>query len=254
MQIKSLILVLCLLGCSLPNGFANQQVSQKPPEKKSLLQRIESSKWLSHGAKWMLREYAKDLLTEEEIVALSSLDKSTIVNSGEIGTTAVLLYEFATGIGPATRHFNQNDSFTQSVLRSPGMQWLLTNYRNQYEVDSLIQFEADKDQSNVRYQFSPLLFNADQNNWDFSFQQHLMSFDQQNLSQFMLGSFNADIRYVDEQTIQIHLWNQTSKKSLFGGLGNRIQRPLPLGTTRQHITCNINLETINNLLLYPIKQ
>ena len=235
----------------VPFVLADKQDKQKPPEKKTLLQRIESSKWLTHGAKWVLREYAKDLLTDNELKALTSLDKSTIINSGEIGTTAVLLYEFATGVGPATRHFNQNDSFTQSLLYSPGMLWLLKNYQQQYLKDSLGCFDTSKNQLNIRYQFSPLLFKIEENNWDFSFQQHLYTFDGKNLSQFMLGSFNADILFQDSRTIQIHIWNQTSKKSLFAGLGSRIQRPLPLGTTQQHITCYLTLAMFNSLTNLP---
>lgn len=190
----------------------------------------------------MLKNHSMNLIKKEEIETIASFNKDVLIHESEIGTAGVLLFEFATGEGPSTRYFNKSDSFTQSFIRSPGMQYVLSQYMAQY--DSLACFDSTLNLYNYRYQFSPMLTPLDLTTWDFSLTQHLATWDSKNFSQIIIGSFNVDIQYKTDSTIQVHAWNKTSKKSLFLGLGNRWQRPLPLGTIDQHFVFELNVEEV----------
>lgn len=248
MRLFSLISIIILVG---NQGFAKilKRNVANPPEKIRLLERIESSKWLNSSSKWLLKNHSMNLIKKQEVELLSTFDKEKLLTESEIGTASVLLLEFATGEGPSTRYFTKEDSFAQSFIKSPGMRWMLNQYANQY--DSLSTFDSTLNLYNYRYQFSPVLQPFDLTSWDFSLTQHFETWDSKNMSQIFLGSFNADIQCVNDTTLQIHAWNKTSKKSLFLGLGNRWQRPLPLGTIDQHFLLELSIEEIRQLSYFP---
>ncbi len=249
---RSAIISVILVVCSFHSSIAKKSKSQDPPEKIRLLERIESSKWISHSAKWLLREYSLGLLSKTDINVLSSLDANRYLLESEVGASGVILYEFATGTGPSTRYFYENSAFTKSFIQSPGVSWILNSYLTQYDSINIDSFQSTKDLFNIRYQFSPLLVPFRPNTWDFSVQQHIETLNRKNLSQIIVGSFNADILYVDSKTIQLHIWNKTSKKSLFAGIGKRLQRPLPLGTVQQHIIFNIRISDLDCIVLNSV--
>ncbi|MBO6515756.1 MAG: hypothetical protein JJ975_04315 [Bacteroidia bacterium] len=224
------------------------RVSAKPPEKRSIFERIENSALFNAASRWAVKEYSKGLLKVEDYNLTSERGKQNIMQEHSVATIGVILYEFATGSGPSSRYFDETSLFTQQVKQSPGIEWMVSKYAAQYNSDSLVHISRDLNQYNVRYQFSPMLVPVRTNTWLFSIQEHLKTLEYKNLSQILLGSFNADILYVDDQTIQVHLWNRTSKKSLFGGFGRRLQRPLLLGTVKQHIVFELSIAEINSIL------
>jgi hypothetical protein len=241
-------IILCIILMNVSTSVRAFIVDNKnPPERLNILERIESSKWLNFSAKWILQNHSMSLLNREDVEVLSTLSKKRMLEESEIGTAGVILYEFATGDGPSTRYFSRSDKFTTSFKQSPGVQYLLKQYVATYSGDSFHFFDSCNDVLNYRYQFSPVYKPLDLNTWDFSLKQHFETWDKKNFSQIILGSFNADIQYVNDSTIRIHAWNRTSKKSLYGGFGKRWQRPLPLGTTTQHFTFKLTLSDLRIL-------
>ena len=238
-----LILVTLLLNLT-KSAYACIDYNKNPPERTNILERLESSKWLNTSAKWVLRNHSMSLLNREDVEVLSTLNKRRMLKESEIGTAGVILFEFATGEGPSTRYFSKSDIFTSSFMRSPGVQNLLNQYTASYVCDSFSAFDSTKDLLNCRYQFSPKIKPLDLKSWDYSLTQHFATWDRKNFSQIILGSFNADIQYINDKTIRFHAWNQTSKKSLFGGFGKRWQRPLHLGTTTQHLTFKLSVAEV----------
>jgi hypothetical protein len=231
------------LSCLMSKpAIAGPSKQQNTPETIRFLERIESSKCLNTVSKWLIRNHSINLLSNEDVSVLSSFDKSNIIDKSKIGTAGILLYEFATGEGPSTRYFYKRHEFTQSFIHSPGVQYVLEQYHQQYDSNRLKSFDSCFDAYNSRYQFSPTLVPFKLESWDFSLIQHFETWDRKNISQIILGSFNSDIQYVNDSTIRVHAWNKTSKKSLFGGIGNRWQRPLPLGTTNQHFVFELTLK------------
>ncbi len=219
----------------------------KPPEKRSILDRIENSALFNSLSKWVIKEYSKGLMDLKDYNVTSDEGKTIIMTKHSAGSVGVILYEFATGDGPSSRYFDESSLFTQEVMQSPGVRWMMEQYRAQYASDSLTALHPGFDQFNARYQFSPVLVPLRPNTWKFSIEQHIKTLELKNLSQLLLGSFNADIQCIDDTTLRIHIWNRTSKKSLFGGFARRLQRPLLLGTVKQHLIFEFSLEEINSI-------
>mgnify|MGYP000002680480 CR=1 FL=1 len=246
-----IVLFISLFGLGFGNSFGRYLPKNvtNPPERVNILERMESSKWLNHTSKWLLKNHSLNLINKQEVEVLSTLNKNQLLTESEIGAAGVILYEFATGDGPSTRYFTNSDSFTISFMSSPGMYWVLNQYMSQY--DSVAQFDSGMNMYNCRYQFSPLLVPFDLTTWDFSLNQHFATWEGRNISQIIVGSFNVDIQYMSDTTLQVHAWNKTSKKSLFLGLGNRWQRPLPLGTIDQHFIFELSMGDVRRLTTCP---
>lgn len=238
-RLKRLFSTLIIIGLCLPSAVP------KPPEKRTLLERFENSALFNSLSKILVREYSKGLLDDKVYNLTTDYGRNNLTHESSIACIGVILYEFATGDGPSSRYFYQSDAFTQEVMNSPGVYWLLRQYKNQYGSDSVHQFDSNYNLYNYRYQFSPMLVPLRPKTWEFSVDQHLMTWELQNLSQVLLGSFNADVVQVSPNTLRIHLWNKTSKKSLFGGFGRRLQRPLLLGTIQQHVVFDMNISEVN---------
>lgn len=182
----------------------------------------ENSFLLHTISKYVVIDYAKGLLNDVEL--LGEENKNAWINRSSHATVAILLYEFASGNGPAARYFYDEHPFTKEIRTGPAMRYVL----HEYVQDSL------KPITDLRYQFSPLYVPFKPGTWRFGFREHYRTLHEENLSQFMLGSFNASVEFINGQHL-VHIWNTTSHKSLFWGLGKRIQRPLPYGNIEQHI-------------------
>lgn len=194
-------------------------VEANPPEHRWQ----KSNSFLLHTiTRYALIDYSKGLL--EEVPQLSSENKDLLISESSNAAVAIILYEFASGSGPSTRYFYDSQPFVNTIKFGPAMQWVMQQYVGR----------GCKPIENLRYQFSPLLTPFKPNTWGFSVREHYRTLSKENLSQFVLGSFNAEIMNSGD-SVYVHLWNRTSKKSLFLGFGKRIQRPLPFGTISQHI-------------------
>jgi hypothetical protein len=245
-----LFFLICLFFFGINKLSADESADniKNPPEKMRILERIESSKWINSSSKWLLRNHSNKLLSREDIETLSSLNKSKLLKNSEIGTAGVLLYEFATGDGASTRYFTDSTKFTESVSKSPGMSWIAAEYLRQYDTAEMGSFDSSLNMFNVRYQFSPSVLPLKLNTWEFSLMQHFETWERKSFSQIILGSYNADLQCINDSTIRVHIWNKTSKKSLFAGFGKRWQRPLILGTTEQHVVFNLTRSQMISLV------
>lgn len=206
----------------------------KPPWKKHV---VGNDFLLTALSKHALISYSKDLLNDVE--QLSEERKDIYIQSSAHGTVAIILYEFASGMGPSSRYFFDRHPFTQQIKQGPAMRWALSRYFENSEQPFV----------NLRYQFSPLYQPGSfrPKTWPFGLHQHALTLSERNISQFVLGSFNMDIQSQGEE-IFIHLWNQTSRKSLFWGFGKKVQRPLPFGTISQHIFLTYSREEAGQLV------
>ena len=190
-----------------------------PPEKKH---QHGNSFLLNTISKFALIDYSKGLL--RNVDRLNEESKDELISQSANGTVAILLYEFATGLGPSTRYFVDDQPFTKEFKKGPAMRWTFYTY-----------FEnGSQDMFNLRYQFSPKYKPFRLSIWRFGITQNYRTLSEHNLSQFVLGSFNADIKNIDDK-IYVHIWNVTSRRSLLLGIGKRVQRPAPLGNIEQHI-------------------
>ncbi|MFT4522826.1 MAG: hypothetical protein ACI8ZN_001778 [Bacteroidia bacterium] len=217
----------------------------KPPKFSKFKQHVGNVFLLNKVSRFVLIEYSKGLISN--IDELNESGKNDIMMNYKNGTSAVILYEFASGLGPSTRYFYDDHPFTQNLKTGPGVKWFLNSYLNGY--DSFpTQLDTIANVYNLRYQFSPLYYPFVPKTWGFGIKQHCKTLANRNLSQFVLGSFNADITYLDSNTVQLHIWNLTSKKSLFWGVANRIQRPHYFGTTKQHIYMSFTINELDELL------
>lgn len=186
-------------------------------------------------SKYVLIDYSKGLL--DDVNQLSEDNKNALIEINENATVAILLYEFASGFGPSTRYFYDHHPFTKELKTGSGIRWIMEQYIKGNQQDIF----------NIRYQFSPLYYPLDAKIWSFAIKQHVTTLSTRNLSQFVLGSFNADVTRLGD-IIVVHLWNNTSKRSLFWGLGKRNQRPLPLGSIKQHVYITFTLEELESFM------
>lgn len=246
-RILSTLTLIAVIGLA-----ARQNAVAKPPEGRSLLQRLESSFLFNSMSRWVVREYSKGLLDEQKYNFVSDQGRENIVSESHIGVVGVVLYEFATGDGPSTRYFDSTSPLTRQIIESPGVYWVLNQYATQGDYQYGSYFDTSFNLLNCRYQFSPLVVPMRPGTWEFSIQQHIRTLESQNLSQILLGSFNADVIAPDSGHLYIHIWNKTSKKSLFGGMARRLQRPLLLGTVSQHIVFELTPDEVKNILLNKV--
>ncbi len=229
-------------------GFADRDQSKKPPEHRRILAFLEDSKWVQNVSSWLLRNYSKGVLNQKDIEALSSFEKNRVIRESGKGSIGVLLYEFASASGPQTRYFTNGDALTDLIISSPGIHKLVLDYCSLNQIDSstrnLVKTSSLLD---YRYQFSPLIVPLDFSTWQTSLNRHIDALEMRSLVQVFLGSFNADVFPLDDTTVRIHVWNRTSKKSLFGGLSSSFYRPMFLGTTEQHITFDLSLQQMHEI-------
>lgn len=151
-----------------------------------------------------------------------------------------LLYEFASGTGPVGTYWKEYHPYTQAIRDGTGIKEVCKWY-TEMQTSSVYKPALD-----IRYQASATVIPFRPHTWYFAFEQNIRLLRENNYSQFILGSFNVKIDTLGNDLFLFSIKNRMSRKSLFIGLGPRVQRPLPLGTTFQHISFTLNKEEILN--------
>jgi|GEM_PF-3627360 len=223
-------IVSILLLCSL----AIATTDAKPPKVKEQRAKQLGIRLWSELGKRALIHHARKRLTD--VTDIESKKKEEYIATNAKATVAIILYEFASGTGPTTRYFYDGQPFTEEFKTGPAMEYMLNQFYSQTDSNQ------GKAIYNGRYQFSGRAIPFVAETWPFSIQQHYLTLKQVNMSQFVLGSFNFSIVPTDSNTLRIHVWNTTSRRSLFLGIPHRVQRPMILGNVYQHIYMEVPFE------------
>ena len=189
---------------------------------------------------WSLIKFCEKHQISER--GLEALNKSNIILSDANKTAILLVYEFATGTGPTHSYWYEYHPYTQLFIQGEGMKFIGHQY---FQLNQNDTFHSVED---IRYQFSPKMFPLRSINWYFSFIQHYKVLKSNNLAQFVLGSFNANVEVMNQELFHFTIYNRMSRKSLFLGLGPRVSRPKPLGTTFQTISFNLTKSQLLELM------
>lgn len=152
----------------------------------------------------------------------------------------MLLYDFASGTGPVATFWTSADPYTQQIMNGEGMVQVCRMFLN-LQNDSVFRSVSD-----IRYQASATVIPFRPETWYFAFQQNIRLLKDKNYAQFILGSFNVRVDSLSSERFRFVIKNRMSRKSLFIGLGPRVQRPYPLGTTKQTISFILDKEEIIN--------
>lgn len=214
----------------------------KPPkENLSIIERMGT---------WAIRHFATKRFPQ--VVRLSQQAKEHYLDSSSRATSMIILYEFATGTGPNSRYFYPNQPYTQEFIKGPGLAKVLRLYFSNYAelsgTDTILEPADD-----IRYQFSPRVGTFEPETWLPAIGQNILTLYEDNMAQFILGSFNASIYpTTDGKRLNIHIWNRMSRRSFFAGFIPRVQRPMYFGTTYQHIVFTLSVDEAFQLLRKPI--
>lgn len=159
-------------------------------------------------------------------------------NPQAIYQTLTLLYDFATVSGPEHTYWRQNDAFTKEIINGRGTDYLCAAYLAGIGKDSSFFIQQ------MRYQASAKVWPPKMKTWYFAIHENACLLRDSNLSQFILGSFNAVLTPVGLDSVHFYLYNRMSRKSLFIGIGPRVKRPKMLGTTWQHINFTLSVDEL----------
>jgi hypothetical protein len=217
------------MACSL-------SAASKPPKVKTHKVKNLGIKVWSELGKRALIHHARKRLTD--VTNIDDKVKAEYIAKNAKATVAIIVYEFASGTGPSTRYFYDKQPFTEEFKKGPAMKYMLAKYYGQGDSGEI------KPVVNGRYQFSARAIPFVAETWPFSAQQHYLTLKQVNMSQFVLGSFNYSISETELGKLQIHVWNTTSRRSLFVGIPKRVQRPLLLGNVYQHIHMELDKDEV----------
>jgi hypothetical protein len=226
---KQTLILLLAIACTL-NVFA------KPPKVKAHKVKSLGIKVWSELGKRALIHHARKRLTD--VTNIGDSVKTEYIEHNAKATVAIILYEFASGTGPSTRYFYDEQPFTEEFKKGPAMKYMLAQYFSQLDSGGLEPLV------NGRYQFSAKAIPFVAETWTFSLKQHYLTLKQVNMSQFVLGSFNYSISEMESGKLHIHVWNTTSRRSLFIGIPKRVQRPLLLGNVYQHIHMELDVDEV----------
>jgi hypothetical protein len=186
----------------------------------------------------MLRRYTEKRVSN--LTSLSEFQKQDFFFKDPIASVSVILFEFSTGTGPDTRYFDRRSAFGEQIARGPAVRYLIKTYFDQM-IDTMTLVSSGK----MRYQFS--ILPQDPSTWIFGAKALAQVVKENNVSQFMLGSFFAQIEPIGDGRLRVHIWNVTSRKSYFLGLGLRVQRPKPLGNVTQHIFLDFSYQEARSI-------
>lgn len=165
-------------------------------------------------------------------------DKEKLIYNDAHLSAMNLLYEFATGTGPVGTYWYEYHPYTQAIRDGVGIRHVCQWYLSKQNGDHYIPV------SNIRYQASATMIPFRPSTWYFAFEQNIKLLQDHNYSQFILGSFNVRVDTLGNEAFRFTLKNRMSRRSLFIGLGPRVQRPKPLGTTFQNISFVLTREEI----------
>ena len=190
--------------------------------------RSANSNIIDRLGQWSLVKFCEKNQISDK--GLNALEKSRIIVSDANKSAILLLYEFATNTGPVHSYWYKYHPYTQLFLKGEGMKYICNQYIK------LNQNDTFKSVEDIRYQFSAKVIPCRPNTWYFAFSQNYKVLKANNLAQFVLGSFNVQVTVINQELFHFTVINRMSRKSLFIGLGPRVSRPKPLGTTFQTIS------------------
>ncbi len=173
-----------------------------------------------------------------ETTSLKQTRKRQNLRNSAHMSAMLLLYDFASGEGPTKTFWNSSDPYTQQIMNGEGMAQVCRKFVDMQK-DSVFNGVAD-----IRYQVSATVIPFRPNTWYFAFQQNIRLLRDKNYAQFILGSFNVRVDSLGSNEFRFVIKNRMSRKSLFIGLGPRVHRPMPLGTTYQVISFVLTKEEI----------
>jgi len=198
------------------------------------------SKIIDRLGQWSLVKFCEKNQISEK--GLTVLDKRHIIHSNANKTAVLLVYEFATGTGPEHSYWYKYHPYTQLFLKGEGMKYIGNQFLLLNKNDT---FHSIAD---IRYQFSPRVIPFKPNTWYFAFSQNYKVLMANNMAQFILGSFNVRVEVINQDLFHFTVNNQMSRRSLFIGIGPRVNRPEPLGTTYQTISFSLSKTELLELI------
>lgn len=157
-------------------------------------------------------------------------DKEKLIYNDAHLSAMNLLYEFATGTGPVGTYWYEYHPYTQVIRDGIGIRHVCKWYLSMQSAQTFLPA------ANIRYQASATVNPFRPSTWYFAFEQNIKLLQDKNYPQFILGSFHVRVDTLGGDEFRFTLKNKMSRKSLFIGLGPRVQRPKPLGTTFQNIS------------------
>lgn len=185
---------------------------------------------------WSLKRFCNRQLLNEQI--LQSFDRHQIILSDAHLSAMNLLYEFASGTGPVSTYWHEYHPYTQAIQDGIGIKHICKWYVDMQAAET---FQPAPD---IRYQASATVIPPKPSTWYFAFDQNIRLLRAKNYSQFILGSFNVRVDTLGGDEFKFTIKNRMSRKSLFIGLGPRVQRPRALGTTFQNISFSLTKKEI----------
>jgi hypothetical protein len=191
---------------------------------------------LDRLGQWSMIRFCNRQHLDDQI--LQSFERHHIILSDAHLSAMNLLYEFASGTGPVSTYWLEYHPYTQAIQDGIGIRHVCKWY-----VD-MQSSETFQPAPNIRYQASATVIPPKPSTWYFAFEQNIRLLRDRNYSQFILGSFNVRVDTMGGDEFKFTLKNRMSRKSLFIGLGPRVQRPRALGTTFQNISFTLSKKEI----------
>ena len=153
---------------------------------------------------------------------------------------AILLFEFANGLGLDRRDFPYDYNMTQQFLQGKVTGDIRSDFLDKLSKNGLTysQFVANGNMIKGGYSFSP-----DHTTVEDSFNKHIKA----NWVQFFIGGANAEYYPTNENGwIKVIIWNPTSRNSLMLHQGDNYERDgsgnnLPLSTIKQYFTFKLKI-------------
>lgn len=188
----------------------------------------QKSNIIDHLGQWSLVKFCEKHQISTR--GIDAMQKKQIITSDANKSAILLVFEFATGTGPVHTYWYKQHPYTQLFIKGHGMKYICQQFIKLNVNDTF------KSIDDIRYQFSATVIPFRPKTWYFAVSQNIKVLNANNMAQFVLGSFNVKINVINQDLFQFTVRNRMSRKSLFIGLGPRVNRPQTLGTTFQTIS------------------
>lgn len=187
---------------------------------------------------YALNKTAKELFGNVE--NLSETQKQSYFQTDGKKGVAILLYEFANGLGKDRRDFSFDYNITQQFLQGKVTGDIRNDFLNNLSKNGLTYNQFIKNGNMIKggYAFSP-----DHTTVEDSFSKHYNA----NWVQFFIGGANAEYYPTNENGwIRVVIWNQTTRNSLMLHQGENYDRDgsgnnLPLSTIKQYFSFKLQI-------------
>ena len=187
---------------------------------------------------YALNKTAKELF--ENVENLNETQKQSYFQTDGKKGVAILLYEFANGLGKDRRDFSFDYNITQQFLQGKVTGDIRNDFLNNLSKNGLTYNQFIKNGNMIKggYAFSP-----DHTTVEDSFSKHYNA----NWVQFFIGGANAEYYPTNENGwIRVVIWNQTTRNSLMLHQGDNYERDgsgnnLPLSTIKQYFTFKLQI-------------